>query len=415
MKNFIKALSVLLFMGTPFVACAAQDDNKQGEEVYAGPAAAHPARANLLRIVGERAPKEINLALKVLEASYEAEPRGISGSQYGLSFPITPEILAQLMEQCQGKVVAGLGAADGINEILLGLAGAKRVYVNDIVEAEINRFMGYLNSAQLQETLDKFVPIQGDALKIGSYIPSGTVDILYARNLLHLLPVNKHERFFEIAKQLLTPDGLLVLSVHHRASGLFSGDPDIFCFNKETVVLDVFNSAPQTLNTHLCPSPQQNGDPLAYTSTDIAEFGSGDGYPNGCKLYKGALNAVNKELVPVLLRYIKDNRATWSALSQLQPGSFKIRVVKNFHIAYTADRITALLEDYGFEPVEMSFINSKGHTSTPEEGLFINIIAKRRALRVAPDVFRRIADRRIDQGKPGIIKQCCERLLYLFS
>ncbi len=73
----------------------------------------------------------------MIESVYEGGYRQTTESKYGQAFPMNPEIMKKLMSDIEGKTVLEIGAAGGENSILLALAGAAKVIINDIAEGEI--------------------------------------------------------------------------------------------------------------------------------------------------------------------------------------------------------------------------------------------------------------------------------------
>lgn len=88
-----------------------------------------------MRDILELVPRnQIGASLKILKPVFESKRRGIKNQhKYGQSFPCNPEILCDLMSQAKGKQVLEIAGASGENALLMGLAGAKHVYMNDIV------------------------------------------------------------------------------------------------------------------------------------------------------------------------------------------------------------------------------------------------------------------------------------------
>lgn len=128
---------------------------------------------------------------------------------------MNPEVLFELMSNVEGKSVLELGAASGENALLLGLAGAKEVFVNDIVKSEVKTFEKTIARLSSKEVREKFHAVAGDCLEIfESPEYEGRFDLIYARNFYHFFFGEKKDRLNALFKKLLKPKGLLVISTN---------------------------------------------------------------------------------------------------------------------------------------------------------------------------------------------------------
>ncbi|WP_010298883.1 class I SAM-dependent methyltransferase [Candidatus Odyssella thessalonicensis] len=151
--------------------------------------------------------KLIHLAIRLLK---NTQIRAVGSDKYGQTFPINSEILKELMLQARGKVVCELAAGPGSNCIFLALAGAKKVYVNDITQEEIDK-LRELISPLSSKFKRKFEMMAGDMFKLPQRL-AGECDIIYCRNFIHLLPDTQLASFFSQLKWLLKPQGKIVLT-----------------------------------------------------------------------------------------------------------------------------------------------------------------------------------------------------------
>lgn len=335
----------------------------------------------LLEIMLAESPGEEALAKEALSKGYEASPRAVQKSFYGLSFPINPEILKRLMNECKGKVVAELGAADGVNSVCLGLAGAKKIYVNDIAKEELEHFLDYIRKAKRQKTMDRFAPIQGSFFKLITYeaILPHAIDILYARNVLHLIPPLRHQEFFDLAKTLLaTHQSRIVLNVNSRDTWQNQDDnPEAkdFLFTSERLVLAIPGQLPKVLGAHKEPyleDPAQF-DPLKPQNIPLVDFKLR--VEEALGLYR--LHQENMPSNEALKNSLQQHIKLATTLNTRQQG-VEIRLLKSHEILFTPATMSALLACHGFEVLSYDLIGPKGHI-LPKVGAkaqFLNVFAK---------------------------------------
>ncbi len=159
-----------------------------------------------------------HVAISALGDSYEAKPRAIVSADgkntYGQSFPLDPEVLMDIIDLAQGKTVLEIAAAHGENAVLLGLAGAERVVINDIEPAELEKCRERLEELPA-DTRAKFTLAPGDCLKVfagDEY--TACFDVIYARNIMHFLFGEKREQFIHTVHRLLKPDGHLIITAN---------------------------------------------------------------------------------------------------------------------------------------------------------------------------------------------------------
>lgn len=138
----------------------------------------------------------------------------VTGS-FGYVFPLNHELLACAMQSSKGKTVLEIAGASGENAILLGFAGAKNVYLNDINLDEISTFEELRQSlpAEIQKKLHA---LPGSCLKILQLNPSlaGKIDLILCNNLIHFFDDKEQSAFFSLIKELLTPKGSAIFSAN---------------------------------------------------------------------------------------------------------------------------------------------------------------------------------------------------------
>jgi len=91
--------------------------------------------------------------------------RPIDNRDYGMAFPINHEVLAYTMPRVKDEVVLEIGGASGENSILLACAGARKVYMNDILPSEVQKFNALRGTLPL-EVQDRLVPAPGDCFDL---------------------------------------------------------------------------------------------------------------------------------------------------------------------------------------------------------------------------------------------------------
>ena len=181
----------------------------------------------------------LRLAGELLDTVYETQARYITskvnGVQYGHVFLINPEIVADLMRFSQNKKVLEIGAARGENALLIGLAGAQEVYINDINPTELHECIKSIR--RLPEKMQaKYHVIKGDCQELfedARY--TELFDVIYARNIFHYFIGDQREQFVRLVCRILKPGGRLVLAVNSvflsdECKMLVKEHPDAYVF-----------------------------------------------------------------------------------------------------------------------------------------------------------------------------------------
>lgn len=213
----------------------------------------------------------MSLAKETIKRVYEMKPRHIESSEeevskYGYSYPIDPEVLAYVMKKSNEKTVLEVAAAAGENSLLIGLAGAKEVYVNDREPVELKKFKNAIKKLPpgLQQ---KFKTCEGDFFTLFDDKKfEGKFDIIYARNFLHFFAGKKRTEFINLAKRLLSKGSKLVVSVNSRqALGInFDEEDDSYVFFREAFTVKIPNGDEEVfLKFSNHPNPDK-ADPLKH-------------------------------------------------------------------------------------------------------------------------------------------------------
>jgi SAM-dependent methyltransferase len=137
--------------------------------------------------------------------------RANKNSQYGCNFPLNHDVLQELMPKVKGKVCCDLAYGRGYNGFLLGLAGAQKIYMIDIDSEVMEGFKEKIEHlpASFKE---KFEFITQDIFLDLPKTLSEKFDFIYCRNFIHFLTEEKIKLFFNILKNLLKPEGEIILS-----------------------------------------------------------------------------------------------------------------------------------------------------------------------------------------------------------
>ena len=130
-------------------------------------------------------------ARKILSSVFERGKRGILGQhRYGQRFPINPEVLAWLMQECKDKKVLEIAGASGESSIIMALAGASSTYLNDITEREVKQCVKTIS--EIPEEYRKKITAQcGNLFALPDKFPEPTFDLIYARNIFHFMMLAK--------------------------------------------------------------------------------------------------------------------------------------------------------------------------------------------------------------------------------
>jgi hypothetical protein len=187
--------------------------------------------------------KDKNTLIKIVKPFWECDPTpiktGAGKTKYGMRFPIHPETLYDLMVDAKGKVVLELAGASGVNALLIGLAGSKSVYLNDIVHEEVEKFIKHVKSFSSEEIQDKFRVVSGDcfeSFKNEKY--TGMFDVIYMRNFYHFFLGEKKQKLHALLSRLLKKGGKLVLTTNSsKLIPVSLENPDAYVFSSRRPML----------------------------------------------------------------------------------------------------------------------------------------------------------------------------------
>jgi 2-polyprenyl-3-methyl-5-hydroxy-6-metoxy-1,4-benzoquinol methylase len=192
-------------------------------------------KEELLELIARHNPDHVTYARPILASVYETKKRKVldcdeKPTLYGASFCVNPEVLKYLIMLVQegDKTVLDIGAASGEAAILLALAGAKLVYVNDINGAELNRFKKLASRLPL-DVQNRLKPIHCSWKDIAEYVGEQSFDVTCCRNVMHFYSMKDLSEFIGIVNQLSKKNAILFLSAHSKNSSQLPGleeDPE---------------------------------------------------------------------------------------------------------------------------------------------------------------------------------------------
>jgi len=337
-KTLIATLSILFFWQNFAISSELSSSLEMLEDESE---AKQTTLVDILRLVPKT---EIGVSLKVLKSVFESEHRGIKGQhKYGQSFPCNPEMLYDLMSQAKGKRVLEIAGASGENALLMGLAGAEHVYMNDIVSEEVNAFRTNVETLK-PELRDRFTPITGDCFDLGKHIKANSLDIILARNIFHFLKPSQYDDFFGLVKGLLKPGGIFAMTVNSRyAENTESIDPsEGTSFSTFMIIFDENYKTPRVLGRATFVCEDDTKDPLSYINHQVF---------NGFKIDEEILNNLPKSLHEIIKEYIK----------KVSQREGKLRVLENTSMLFTPENLTTLVASAGLHVTSTHHINKKGH------------------------------------------------------
>ena len=322
------------------------------------------------------------------------EQRGVMDKNgkhpFGSAFCIHPEFLNYLIKNTKEKTVLEVGGADGINSILLSLAGAKKIYMNDINKIEIERFKKNVKILPEDFRNGKFIAMGDDIFKYLKLFQKKNikVDIVVMRNVLHFFNKNQEKEFFENIKKVMNKDALFYASVNGIPfyNELSTKEKNIKTnyFETNFITLNYKNGDHHSFIQRKCiPVKTVKEDAIinSYVSKTVYTFSKQNSYEDT----KSILESISKEYLDITKKNVSKNILKYmekiinTNKEKLHNNKFFIRVLSNKNMKhFSEESIKSMFEENGFNAVKLSKIDNEGHAFKKEEEVhnFTGIIAK---------------------------------------
>ncbi len=304
--------------------------------------------------------------------------RPIDNRDYGMAFPINHEVLAYTMPKVKDEVVVEIAGAGGENSILLACAGAKKVYMNDILPSEVQKFNALRGTLPL-EVQDRLVPAPGDCFDLLKNKPElkNQVGLVVCRNLIHFFTDEQQAKLIREVKEMLKPGGQAIFTANSTYA-LFGGgggrivaeDPNVNSFNVTQCVIShptVGNGISLIYRT-IVPSPEHLmaiSCEEKYLYRRIAGKWTVD---------NEAFNKIEAEMRGPIKDAIKTNPAMKNKTSTA------VRVVTCPARAYNTDTVQTPFKDAQFKIEHTYTVGPDGHLVRVEDrftrGVHVGVIIK---------------------------------------
>ena len=299
----------------------------------------------------------LHIASQIAENS---SMRSIDDRTYGMSFPIHSEVLAHAMQRVKGKIVVEIAGASGDNSILLALAGAKKVYLNDIVPSEVQRFIN-LRKDLPPNIRDRLVPVPGNCFDLLKTNPSlaNRVDLILCRNLIHFFTDEQQTSLLRLVKEVLKPGGKAIFATN--ATYVVLGEPSNHTsFNTTQCVISHPTIPPgiSVIYRSVNPIPEHL---ISMRFEELYLYKRIDSKWNVFNEEFSKIDpAIRGEIKEVIK--LKENQTTIKAKT-----STAVRVVKSPARAYDMSTLPALLVRHGFEIDHTYVVKNDGHLVQSED------------------------------------------------
>lgn len=325
-----------------------------------------------------------------IDKSFESGRRFIvdekGKSVFGSEFCIHPEFVDYLMKNAYEKTILEVGGGSGTNSILLSLAGAKKVYMNDINKIETEKFKN--NVKKLPETFrkGKFIAIPADIFKCFGLFKKNKIkfDIVVMRNVLHFFNKEKEEMFFKEIKKYMNPSALFYGSVNgmpfynnlteddkKNCNTYFRFD-SLFIQNKKTLeskpIITIRKPIKEVEKNILLPQSDEAG---LIDFERIDKNSNKEEIVNGIKnfftRYKGV--KLHNQLENEIKKYLINNNAYLKK-------PYLLYHVDNKYIRYFNKKLLEeITKKHGLKTLKLEGIDEKGHSINSFNYRFVGIIS----------------------------------------
>lgn len=304
----------------------------------------------------------VNKSVELARRFYEARPRGIKDVKYGAAFPMTPELLYYAMFLAKNETVLEIAGASGENAALLAFSGAKRVYMNDIVPAEVQSFKDLCDQLPPQ-VQKKIEPVLGNCFELLQLKPEleGTVGLLLCNNLLHFFNDKEQGKFLNLLKKTLKPGGRAIFTANacygsSESKEMYERYPEntawqnVQCFVQDylrggTPICRLYHSVLLSNPSKVSLDYQQYYLWLKDRTTSYDWIEDKSGY-----------KALPPEVAEKLKQVVSKN---FENFKDLFNGSVRL-VTSTFHL-FREESIAALFKKAGFEVEQTFLIKGDGH------------------------------------------------------
>jgi SAM-dependent methyltransferase len=270
------------------------------------------------------------------------------------------------MKLGKGTTVLELGAGNGENALLIALAGAKRVYVNDIQEEHLLPLREDLQGLPDDYQKRMFL-VPGDCLNLKNHPDlQQSCDLIIARNLVHFFVGEKKEQLFEMIARLLKPGGQVLISVNapfaQLPRELIEEYPDTVFFYKLTPVVRINGELGKRFLGigQVSASDEITVDPLKYNFEPLVSF-----IREGMRLHV-IFHSFSEENKQEIFAYAQKLIARYG-ISQLLENHVQIICHCGYLVFHSKRTLPRLLSNLPLQPIHSLYTKVDGHIAEGEE------------------------------------------------
>lgn len=308
--------------------------------------------------------KQIEKAIVLAKQTYEGSVREAKSPQYGLVFPMYPELLGYIMQRGNKGSVLEIAGADGLNSLLLAFSGINKVYYNDIDEKEVALCKTAIQNFLPQEVASKVEILPGDCFKVLKEPLKNKIDVILCRNLLHFFKASQVKEFFSLTKMLLKSGGEAIFTVncadsYKDISEILQKNPRAHTFTSIECMVREYKTDGSfgkciTIYQKFIEGKEDDSDFLYHTLLKKTEWTGNTWKTNqkDCEL----LEQKTGETAHAILANISNH---FNEIKQMK--SADVIVMYNKVSIYTQETLSILLQDHGFEILSIFKVSEIGH------------------------------------------------------